>query len=80
MVIKTLPFTVKNGEAARYVAGSRLIRSHGLNVGTGSGGYEERQENDSHSVSAEKHTQTSSKMLVVLASAYYKVQITVGVI
>lgn len=79
-MIKTLPFAVKNGEAPSYVAGSRLIRSHALNVGAGSGGYEERQENDSHSVSAEKHTETSSKMLVVLASAYYKVQITVGAI
>ncbi|KAH6803294.1 hypothetical protein C2S51_034740 [Perilla frutescens var. frutescens] len=49
-------------EAPRYVVGSRLIRSHALNVGAGSGGYEERQENNSHSSSAEQHTETSSKI------------------
>ncbi|KAL3655080.1 Protein PAM71-, chloroplastic [Castilleja foliolosa] len=42
---------------------SRNIRAYSLNVGSGSGGYEERQENNSHSSSADAHhLDASSKM------------------
>lgn len=40
-------------------AGCRIIKARALNVGTGSGGYEERQENDN-----------SSKMLVIFTFAH----------
>lgn len=59
-MIRTSFFSAQCRKAPRYAASSRLIRSHALNVGTGSGGYEERKENDS-----EQHTETSSKMYVV---------------
>ncbi|XP_057767640.1 protein PAM71-homolog, chloroplastic-like [Salvia miltiorrhiza] len=74
-LITTLPFSplvpgkitrssssLQYREAPRYAAGSRSIRSHALNVGAGSGSYDERQGNDSQSSSAEQHTETSSKI------------------
>lgn len=58
----TSSFTVQSREAQKDVAGSRLIRSHALNVGAGSGSYDERQENDSQSSLTNQHTETSSNM------------------
>lgn len=70
-MIRTSSSSAQCRTALRYAASSRLIRSHALNVGAGSGGYEERQDNDS-----ERHTETSSKTYVVFASDYKEVQIT----
>ncbi|KAG8379520.1 hypothetical protein BUALT_Bualt07G0097600 [Buddleja alternifolia] len=50
-------------EAAKLDVGGRTIRTHALNVGTGSGGYEERQENNEQSSSlSEQHSDASSKI------------------
>ncbi|XP_042065141.1 protein PAM71-homolog, chloroplastic-like isoform X2 [Salvia splendens] len=49
-------------EAPKDAAGSRLIRSHALNVGAGSGSYDEGQGNDSQSSLGKQHTETSSKL------------------
>ncbi|KAI3463555.1 hypothetical protein Pfo_020218 [Paulownia fortunei] len=50
-------------EAPKSDVGGRIIRAHALNVGTGSGGYEERQENDSQSSSVDaQHSDASSKI------------------
>ncbi|GFQ02241.1 gdt1-like protein 2 chloroplastic, partial [Phtheirospermum japonicum] len=56
--------TVRCREGQPLHVRSRIIRAHALNVGSGSGGYEERQENNSHSSSADAHhTDALSKML-----------------
>ncbi|KAK6153883.1 hypothetical protein DH2020_013522 [Rehmannia glutinosa] len=50
-------------EAPNSDVGSRIIRTRALNVGTGSGGYEERPGNGSHSSSADaQHSAASSKI------------------
>ncbi|KAK6127797.1 hypothetical protein DH2020_038506 [Rehmannia glutinosa] len=50
-------------EAPNSDVGSRIVRTHALNVGTGSGGYEERPGNGSHSSSADaQHSTASSKI------------------
>ncbi|XP_042065142.1 protein PAM71-homolog, chloroplastic-like isoform X3 [Salvia splendens] len=58
----TSSFTVQYREAPKDAAGSRLIRSHALNVGAGSGSYDEGQGNDSQSSLGKQHTETSSKL------------------
>lgn len=58
----TSSFTVQCREAQKDAAGSRLIRSHALNVGAGSGSYDESEGNDSQSSLAKQHTETSSNM------------------
>ncbi|KAL8478419.1 hypothetical protein ACS0TY_030355 [Phlomoides rotata] len=51
-------------ETQKSCAGSRIIRAHALNVGTGSDGYEERRENDSHSsFTNAEHSDSSSKIV-----------------
>lgn len=68
--MKTFSFTVRRREAPKSDVGSRIIRAHALNVGTGSSGYEERHENDSHSSSIDaQNNGASSKMLVIFTSA-----------
>lgn len=63
MVMKTFSSTVRCRETPKSSVGGRIIRAHALNVGTGSGGYEERRENDSHSSSTNaEHSDSSSKM------------------
>ncbi|XP_047951969.1 protein PAM71-homolog, chloroplastic isoform X1 [Salvia hispanica] len=58
----TSSFTVQCREAQKDAAGSRLIRSHALNVGAGSGSYDESEGNDSQSSLAKQHTETSSNI------------------
>ncbi|KAI3455123.1 hypothetical protein Pfo_011786 [Paulownia fortunei] len=49
--------------ASKLDVRSRAVRAHALNVGTGSGGYEETQENNNHSFSlGGQHSDASSKI------------------
>ncbi|KAK6127850.1 hypothetical protein DH2020_038419 [Rehmannia glutinosa] len=53
LLMPTFSLTVRCREARNSDVGSRIIRTRALNVGTGSGGYEERPGNGSHSSSAD---------------------------
>lgn len=65
MVMETFSSAVRRRETPKSC---RIIRPHALNVGTGSGGYEEKRENDSHTSSTDaEHSDSSSKMLVISA-------------
>ncbi|KAL0441835.1 UNVERIFIED_CONTAM: protein PAM71-, chloroplastic [Sesamum radiatum] len=63
MVMITLTFTVGCRVTSKEDLGRRTIRAHALNVGTGSGGYEEREEHSNQSFSLDgQHNDASSKI------------------
>ncbi|KAL0318953.1 UNVERIFIED_CONTAM: protein PAM71-, chloroplastic [Sesamum angustifolium] len=63
MVMISLTFTVGCRVTSKEDLGRRTIRAHALNVGTGSGGYEEREEHSNQSFSLDgQHNDASSKI------------------
>lgn len=70
MVMTT--YAVQCWEVLESVYNGRAIRTHALNVGTGSGDYEERHENDKHNLPVDRqHIGSSSELYVIFIFSFF---------